>query len=190
MGKGNRNSLSVVGRVVVNEHGVALVPGDLDEAGYRAIAADRRDHQADWLVVPHHGGDGGGDSANRRLIELLLDRTGATQAFISYGRRGAYRLPREEVVKALAGRADIRCSQLSTKCMPDPALPTASNAFQHANSAGRRSARGPSCAGTVEIDLDRTTQWTLGWAHDEFVDGAETPLCRRGGRASGRPPGQ
>lgn len=179
MGRGNRNRLSVVARIVVDEHGVVLVPGDIDEIGYRALLEDGREHQADWLIVPHHGGDCGGEEANKRLMQQLLARTRAKHAFVSFGRNDGYDLPRREVVEALAGGAQVRCSQLSRHCAGDDDLHEGSDAFQHKISAGRLRRGGACCAGTIELDLAGGTDWDQAVNHERLKTALKgIPLCR------------
>lgn len=182
MTAGNRNSLSVVARLVrsdgAGDRGLALFPGDLTWRGYRSFAdsAAEREWSADWLAVPHHGGSGGSKDETVALVDELLLKTGANSVFFSFG-RNRYALPIPEVVQRVLERgAKVRCSQLSQHC--SSSLPGARSGVGVV-AQGAQTHPIACCAGSILMDVRNTPlRWPGSSAHDVFVGSLESPMCR------------
>jgi beta-lactamase superfamily II metal-dependent hydrolase len=179
--QGPRNRMSVVVRIAYRGRGVALLPGDLDWMGLERIRGNGDDFTAEWLVAPHHGGSGGSATQTEDLMSTLLELTGASNVFFSFGREGRHLFPRPELVELARARADvagIRCSQLSARCADVHPLSGPHGGFQNPLSIGMYPPNVTSCAGSIVLDLAAPANWSLGKAHDAFVDGVYDPMCR------------
>jgi competence protein ComEC len=182
MTRGDRNRLSVVVRIVQGGKGVALLPGDLDHQGFRALDLRNRSVASDWLVAPHHGGLSGTGRQSVTLLQELLAKTGAKHVFFSFGRSDGYRLPRAELIASLLeGQAppSIKCSQLSIRCAPE--LPGEDHPWRMV-SAGGYSTPSQSCAGSVVLNLDDLS-WAAEEDHREFIAVVSQAMCRSHGVA-------
>jgi competence protein ComEC len=71
-----------------------LIPGDLEQAGERALLAGGGDPEAEALIVAHHGSSGGSGA-------LFLSRVGPRHAVISCGFNNRYGHPRPDVLRRL-----------------------------------------------------------------------------------------
>jgi competence protein ComEC len=91
---GNDNDRSLVLRVRHREHGLALIPGDIEKKGIAALIESGKDMQADLLVVPHHGSRGS-------LSHDFYDMVDPQLVVVSCGFLNIFRFPHETVEKAL-----------------------------------------------------------------------------------------
>jgi competence protein ComEC len=89
------NDPSLTLRVVWRGRGMALLPGDIEEAGTRALLDSGRDLTARVLILPHHGG-------SNELTAELLERVRPELAVACAGHLNYRRLPHFEVRAALA----------------------------------------------------------------------------------------
>lgn len=87
----------LVFRLVLNGHGLALLPGDAEAPYLRALLRSGADLSADVLVLPHHGSSGS-------LIPALYDAASPKLAIASAGAYNPYRLPSRKVRDALKRR--------------------------------------------------------------------------------------
>jgi len=87
------NNGSLILRLTLNGHGLALFPGDAQTAVLRKLAASGRNLRADVLVLPHHGSY---SSLARRFYAAVAPKI----AIASAGDSGRY--PSGKVVDALA----------------------------------------------------------------------------------------
>lgn len=76
----------LVFRLVLNGHGLALLPGDAEAPYLRALLRSGADLSADVLVLPHHGSAGS-------LVPALYDAVSPKLAIASAGAYNPYRLP-------------------------------------------------------------------------------------------------
>lgn len=88
----------LVFRLVLNGHGLALLPGDAEAPYLRALLRSGADLSADVLVLPHHGSSGS-------LVPALYDAVSPRLAIASAGAYNPYRLPSRKVRDALEQRA-------------------------------------------------------------------------------------
>jgi competence protein ComEC len=93
----NDNDRSLVLRLVWRGRGLALIPGDIEKRGLRALLKSGRDLRADVLVLPHHGSKGA-------LSPELYAAVSPRLALCSAGFLNQFGFPRPEVRKALAER--------------------------------------------------------------------------------------
>lgn len=98
------NNYSLVLRLTWNGRGLALLTGDLESPGIRALLDSGRDLDANVLVVPHHGSKGS-------LYPELYDRVSPSLALVSAGYLNPWDFPRPEVVAELEKRG---CPVLAT----------------------------------------------------------------------------
>ena len=87
----------LVFRLVLNGHGLALLPGDAEAPYLRALLRSGADLSADVLVLPHHGSAGS-------LVPALYDAVSPKLAIASAGAYNPYRLPSRKVRDALKWR--------------------------------------------------------------------------------------
>ena len=87
----------LVFRLVLNGHGLALLPGDAEAPYLRALLRSGADLSADVLVLPHHGSAGS-------LVPALYDAESPKLAIASAGAYNPYRLPSRKVRDALEWR--------------------------------------------------------------------------------------
>ena len=87
----------LVFRLVLNGHGLALLPGDAEAPYLRALLRSGADLSADVLVLPHHGSAGS-------LVPALYDAVSPKLAIASAGAYNPYRLPSRKVRDALEWR--------------------------------------------------------------------------------------
>ena len=73
----NRNDQSLVLRLVRDGHGLALIPGDIENAGIDVLLERNPDLTADVLIVPHHGSRG---SLDPRLYSAVRPRLAVAAA--------------------------------------------------------------------------------------------------------------
>jgi len=152
------NSLSAVVLVQVEGQPAALLPGDLDSAGFEILIAypgiiDRL--QAPLLVFPHHGGHSSPTataSSDERFAEKLISVVCPEVVLFSLGRR-QHGTPRPAIVRGIRRAAPgvrIGCTQLSEHCATEdpPGEPQhLSTVFAQGREAGR------CCTGTVTVPL-------------------------------------
>lgn len=173
------NSVSAVVRVLVKDHPVALLPGDIDAVGFSHLADSSRELTADYLVLPHHGGLGGSAHETTTLTEELCRAVSPREVFVSNGRGGVGN-PRPEVIRitreTLPG-VKVACTQLSETCSPN--LLRESTDLLTAYSGG--ASRNRCCAGTIRLESsDAASFHRDAVLHDAFVDRfASTALCRQ-----------
>lgn len=89
---GNDGSLTL--RLVQGNHGLAVLPGDLECSGLRALLSSGRDLRADVLVAPHHG-------SGRSLLPELYDAVKPKLVLASCGAENRYGYPSEKLVRLL-----------------------------------------------------------------------------------------
>ncbi|MFP4108354.1 MAG: DNA internalization-related competence protein ComEC/Rec2 [Desulfonatronovibrio sp.] len=93
----NLNNASLVLRLVWNEQGLALFPGDIEADGIEALLESDEDMASTVLVVPHHGSR---TSADARFYE----RVSPEIAVVSRGFMNRFGLPHTEVLDTIAKR--------------------------------------------------------------------------------------
>lgn len=96
-GRFSSNNASLVARLTLRGHGLALLCGDAQKAALARILESGADLRADVLVLPHHG------SATSLLPEFY-DAVSPRVALVSCGAYNSFGFPRPEVLKALAER--------------------------------------------------------------------------------------
>jgi beta-lactamase superfamily II metal-dependent hydrolase len=175
---GDRNSLSVIARLVLQAKGIALFTGDVTYNGLAQLDA-QRDWSADWLIAPHHGGLCGTPKETQLLIRTLLDRTNASSVYFSFS-RDRYNLPLDDVVNEIASRGpriSIRCSQLSRACSPSLNYSRDSLGVV---AQGAQEQPIKCCAGSVLVTVSSSGDIVFPGAprHDELVRQFPDRLCR------------
>ncbi|WP_431729779.1 ComEC/Rec2 family competence protein [Verrucosispora sp. TAA-831] len=173
------NRMSAVIRVQFDGTPVALLPGDLDDAGFRSLLSRGVDLRAPLLVFPHHGGSGGRD--NRAFARDLCSAVQPEVVVFSLGRsRFANPLPQIlEGVREAAPAARVACTQLSKNCHSSDELPAGrGHLLESWPSAG--AGKGRCCSGSVVVRyLDGAIVYEPSAArHLEFIRGSvPTPRC-------------
>lgn len=169
--------VSVVVRLLRAGKPVAVLSGDLNQAGLDDLAASGLDATAPLLVFPHHGG-GAGTADLADFAEQLCQIVRPEVVVFSIG-RGKYSTPQPTVVKAITkSRAAVRiaCTQLSEHCASE--IKEADTTHLHpAFALGRE--RGQCCAGTIVLNLDNVNAVTPSAdAHRLFIRrSAPSALC-------------
>jgi len=93
----NSNERSLVMRLVWNEKPLALLTGDVENAGVDAMVSDGSDLKAEVLVLPHHG--------SRSSLEPQLYEAVSSQVVLcSNGYLNRYGFPHPDVVREVGGR--------------------------------------------------------------------------------------
>ncbi|MEA0736879.1 MBL fold metallo-hydrolase [Xanthomonas campestris pv. campestris] len=161
------NSISAVIRVKEDDHGVALLAGDMDDIALLELERNSPNIEAELLVYPHHGGLAGGCDIDKFVDRLLAMVRPSTIAF-SNG-RGRYDNPRAEVVAAVkrnAAHGYICCTQLSERC-----------AERHPDERARHIER--KCAGRVRAEITNgAVEYPLRATHQELISRVVgTPMC-------------
>jgi competence protein ComEC len=101
------NDMSLVLKLSSQGHGLALLPGDLENRGIAALKASEHNLQADLLVVPHHGSRGS-------LSPELYARVDPELAAISCGFLNIFRFPHKGVRDALSqAKVPVYCTSRS-----------------------------------------------------------------------------
>jgi competence protein ComEC len=172
------NSVSVVVRVLVDGRPLLLLPGDLDYVGFSHLADSGVDIQADYLVLPHHGGMLGTRSATATMVKALCTSVSPKQIYVSNGRT-RFDNPQPGVVGAIREElptVQIACTQLSRRCAPEEVVSRNDIPIYSAGAA-----RGLCCAGSLRLtSSDGITDEKDLSEHAAFVDShAPTALCRR-----------
>lgn len=90
--KGNDGSLTL--RLVHGDHGLALLTGDLERDGLRALLASGQNLQADVLVAPHHG-------SGRSLLPEFYAAVAPRLVLVSCGAENRYGYPAKSLVRVL-----------------------------------------------------------------------------------------
>jgi competence protein ComEC len=98
------NNASLVLRLVWRGRGLALLPGDVEQTGLRALLETRREMEADVLVLPHHG------LASSRS-DALYARVDPCIAVASIGSLKFSGFPCQAIEEELTGRG---CDVLTT----------------------------------------------------------------------------
>jgi len=88
------NERSLVLRLMRREHSLALIPGDVEENGIKAMMDSGVDLRADILVLPHHG-------SKSSLVPAFYGKISPFCAVCSSGYLNQYGFPHKEVVKAV-----------------------------------------------------------------------------------------
>lgn len=171
MRPGNRNSLSVVCRVVADGCSI-LCLGDVDLPGWRNLDANR-DVASDWVLAAHHGGGARTRQAAVLLIRDVIDRSRARYVYFSMS-RSRYRLPIPEVVRAASAHATVACSQVSKHCAPSL---TERELCVHEQGTGCEQTPRSCCAGTVALKAESGFRWRDESKHSNVVGGLQQPLC-------------
>jgi beta-lactamase superfamily II metal-dependent hydrolase len=173
------NTMSVVAMIRVSGRPLLLFTGDIDAVGCQHMFDTGVDLQADYLVLPHHGGWMGTPAKTKGAIEQLCELVNPKQIFISNGRGGTYHNPKPiviEAVRRMLPMAQLACAQLSQKCSAVVAAPGGKPAspFSQGNLLGH------SCAGSIRLTADDGINVMRNTAsHDAYVSAvAPTALCR------------
>lgn len=149
------NGMSAVLRIFMDGVPCALLPGDVDAAGFGEIIDSGQDIEADVLVFPHHGGDSHGPS-NEEFAREFASRVAPSMVVFSMGRRGPYGNPNLEVLKGVrrgAPAARIACTQISRHCHePRLELSRERRNFEHVWPA-RGNSENLCCAGTIVVSI-------------------------------------
>ena len=88
------NERSLILRLVRSGTGLALLPGDVEAEGLRALLASGRDMDAEILVLPHHGSRSSFSPAFYRAVSPLV-------ALCSNGYLNRYGFPHRDVVRGV-----------------------------------------------------------------------------------------
>lgn len=174
------NSMSVVVGLIHDSHRVAILPGDIDDVGFRNLLEDRDELQADILVFPHHGGRAG-SADDESFAHLLCSLVKPRLILFSIDRNHLIN-PREGVIRGIRSAvptAQIICTQLSRRCAAQ--LPDSDYAHL-ANLPAKGRASNSCCGGTISIKLNgkKTFDVPLFALHREFVGSkVSTPMCLR-----------
>jgi beta-lactamase superfamily II metal-dependent hydrolase len=170
------NSISAVVRVVFEEHGVALCPGDLDYVGYTHLMDGRLpDLSASLLLMPHHGGLCGSPLQTDEVVRGLTTAVGPAEIVTSHGRRHySNPLPRSiAVARSVSDSCSVVCTQMSKNCISgstDLGLPTVSDHVSAGSDVGN------SCGGTLQFLPDGSRVRRMD--HAALVqEHAGRPLC-------------
>lgn len=169
------NRWSAALRLVVDDRGVALLCGDLDNVALTELLADGATMTSDILVFPHHGGRPG--SANQMQFASQLAQAAQPKVVLFSIGRGRFDNPLPAILAGVRTIRDVHvaCTQLSRRCServyPDRPLPP------HSSGGGI----GSCCAGTVRYRIDDPVLTAFD-SHRKFVDiletGNESPQCR------------
>lgn len=93
VGEEDKNAYSLVLQLVYGDF-LALLTGDLEGAGERAVLKSGRLLDADLLKVAHHGSKGS-------TSEIFLQQVRPEQAILSYGQNNRYGHPHKELLERL-----------------------------------------------------------------------------------------
>jgi beta-lactamase superfamily II metal-dependent hydrolase len=174
------NSNSVVIRLVLDGHPIALIPGDIDSVGFDNLLEDGFECNASIVVFPHHGGNPGTGSLES-FVTKFCENTNPEIIIFSIG-RGKYSNPIPELVSLVRQKiptARILCTQLSKHCSPDLRITTQ----EHLTSKfAKGKQNNQCCAGTIEINLDNLENSILPELnlHKKFIEvAAPTSLCMK-----------
>ncbi len=96
-GRFSSNNGSLVARLTLRGHGLALLCGDAQKPALRRMLQSGADLRADVLVLPHHG-------SATSLSPDFYDAVSPRVALISCGAYNSFGFPRPEVLAALAER--------------------------------------------------------------------------------------
>ena len=96
-GRFSSNNGSLVARLSLRGHGLALLCGDAQKAALARILESGADVQADVLVLPHHG-------SATSLMPEFYDAVSPRVVLVSCGAYNSFGFPRPEVLDALAER--------------------------------------------------------------------------------------
>ena len=86
------NNSSLVLRLTSEGKGAALLCGDIEKAGIRALLKSGAELEADILVLPHHGG-------KSSFYPELYEAVSPKEAWVSCGRYNSYGFPDAAIVK-------------------------------------------------------------------------------------------
>lgn len=164
------NTLSVVIRVHLDEHPIALLAADIDGIALQHIQDNGHELSAPVLVFPHHGGKPGKHAPYdfaKALTELVQPEV------VIFSIRGGSRPanPQPEIVRGVRNaipEVHIACTQLSTHC-------------RASHSPGSRD-RDQCCAGTLSVRLtSKGLTYTPSLSeHRQFISlRVPAPLCRK-----------
>lgn len=164
---GNRNSLSVVCRILAPNGRGILCLSDVDLKGWR-LRDPTLTVACDWVIAAHHGGGARTPKSAVTLMDEVLAATQASHVYFSMA-RNRYRLPIREVARGAALHARVACSQVSTHCLPGAGI-----GEPQASIVGLLP-----CAGTVELEIEPSGfRWVGADAHSTLVSAFESRLCR------------
>lgn len=173
------NTMSVVVMIRVDNRPLLLFTGDIDATGCDHLFDSGVSLEADYLVLPHHGGLMGSAVRTRAAIRDLCEKVSPKQIFISNG-RSRYDNPQRIVIseiRKILPTIPIACAQLSTRCSANggPAEQSEVTPFSQGRSQGF------SCAGSIRLtDSDGITSLRDNSAHAAYLDAhAPTALCRQ-----------
>jgi beta-lactamase superfamily II metal-dependent hydrolase len=172
------NSMSVVVGVIHGSYRVAILTGDADEVGLRALLAEQPNLPAKFLVFPHHGGRMK-NVESEAFATALCNSVKPEVVIFSVG-RGRYSNPRGETIKGVRASvplAHIICTQLSTNCAVNVPL----SQSPHSGSLPALGLESKSCCGgTIEISMnaDKSSYSPPPGSHKKFITAeVGTPLC-------------
>jgi competence protein ComEC len=161
----------------------ALFGADLDLPGWRCLD-ERHDLRADILVVPHHGGPR--HPTSRFGFTELAEAVRPRYALVSVGTHQRFGHPLPEFVRALrAVSANVLCTQITGRCVDDPAVIAGRSVLPLPERTEPRylAPPGTTCAGTVAVTIptSKPPRVLRFEQHRAAVDGllpAHHPLCR------------
>jgi len=172
------NSMSVVVGLVHNSHRVTILPGDIDEVGFKNLADDHTDLSADILVFPHHGGRSG-QVDDEAFAYAFCNLVKPKLVLFSFDRNQS-KNPREEIIKGIRSavpHAYFMCTQLSKTCANQ--VPEAN--FDHLFQLPAKGRASKTCCGgsiIISINGKSTIDTFSSKRHSIFVrNEVPTPLC-------------
>lgn len=96
-GTAHGNNASLCLRLVWNDRGLALLPGDMEREALKRLVHSGRDLRADILVAPHHG-------SSDSLLPDLYDTVSPSLVLVSCGHDTRYNMPSPKLVRLLRQR--------------------------------------------------------------------------------------
>lgn len=175
------NDCSAVLRLHVDGRPIALLAGDLTEAGFKRIQSSGLDMRAPILVFPHHGGKSGA-ADDRAFAQQLCDAVQPQHIIFSHGRNSGHGTPRPEIidgVRKYSKAVRVACTQLSRACHPSGPIPLQRHLFPRP-SAGIGS--NSCCAGTIVFCVDDSGHLEANPGYDShgvYVTSLAHALCKR-----------
>lgn len=180
------NGMSAVLRILLDGHPSVLLPGDVDDQGFRELLASQLDILADVFVFPHHGGRAN-SSDDEEFARLFCESVKPRMVVFSMA-RSRFENPRPEIVRGArrgAPHAHIACTQLSKVChqeaLRSPGIERANSALDRWPSAGEKN--NSCCVGTLVLSMqDGVVTYSPDRAkHVEFIkQKVASPQCIQG----------
>ncbi|MGD9526849.1 MAG: ComEC/Rec2 family competence protein [Dehalococcoidia bacterium] len=156
----DRNLASIV--VQASAHGrTVMIASDADTRVWQRLISEGVHLEADIFRWPHHGGELRGGAPVE--VEDLLDRVRPTFVPISVGTKNTYGHPDRVSVEAISARANLACTQVTSKCHRPSGLSSPTP-----------------CGGDLSFTIDAGggLHPTGGWiGHEAVVAGWDHPMC-------------